>query len=54
MKRKLQYDENIPDKTQKCKGIHSTVQAEIIEIDCLYPADYKKCWELLLVSLIFL
>ena len=24
---------DIPHKTQKCKGIHSTVQAEIIKID---------------------
>ena len=38
------YDEHIPHKTKKCKGIHSTVQAEIIEIDSLYPADLKKCW----------
>ena len=28
-----QYDENIPHKPQKCKGIQSTVQAEIIEMD---------------------
>ena len=35
------------------KGIHSTVQTEIIEIDSLYPADLKTCWELILVSLIF-
>ena len=48
------YDEHIPHKTQKCKGIHSTVQAEIIEIDSLYPADLKKCWEPILVSWIFL
>ena len=52
-KENRKYDEHIPHKTQKCKGIHSTVQAEIIEIDRLYPADYKKCWELILVSLIY-
>ena len=26
-----QYDEHIPHKTQKCKGINSTIKAEIIE-----------------------
>ena len=36
-----QYDEHIPGKTQKWKGIHLTDQAEIIEIDSLYPADLK-------------
>ena len=53
-KENRQYDEHIPQKTQKCKGIHSTVQAPIIEIDSLYPVDLKKCWELILVSLLFL
>ena len=28
-----QYDEHIPHKTQKCKGIHSRGQDIIIEID---------------------
>ena len=46
-----QYDEHTPHKTQKCKGIHSTVQADIISV---HPADLKKCWEPILVSLIFL
>ena len=36
------YDEHIPHKIPKCKGIHSTVQAEIIEINGLYHADFKK------------
>ena len=49
-----QYDEHIPHKTQKCKGIHSTVKAENIEIESLYFADLKQFWELILVSLIFL
>ena len=35
------------------KGMHSTVQTEIIEIDSIYPADLKTCWELILVALIF-
>ena len=39
---------------QKCTGIQSTVQAEIIEIDILYPTYLKKCWELIPISLIFL
>ena len=30
-KENRQYDEHIPLKTQKCKGKHLTVQAEIIE-----------------------
>ena len=51
-KRQFWYDEHIPRKTQKCKGIHWTDQAEIIEIDSLYPADLQMCWELILVSLI--
>ena len=38
------YDEHISYKTQKCKGIHSTVQAEIVEIYNLYPVDLEKCW----------
>ena len=37
-KENRKYDEHIPHKTQNCKGIHSTVQSEIIEIDSLYPA----------------
>ena len=48
-----QNDEHIPHKTQKCKGIHTTFQVEITEIDNLYPADLQKCWKLILVSLIF-
>ena len=36
------YDEHIPHKSQKCKGIHSSVQAQIIGIDSLYPADSKN------------
>ena len=43
-----------PHKTQKCKVIHLTVKAEIFEIDSLYPADLKKCWELIMISVIFL
>ena len=53
-KENRQNDEHIPHKTQKWKGIHSTDQAEIIEIYSLYSADLKKCWELILISLIFL
>ena len=53
-KENRQYDEHIPYKTQKCKGIHLTVQAEIMNIISVRPADFKKCWELDLVSLIFL
>ena len=34
-----QYNEYFPHKTQKCKGIHSTVQTKIIEIGNLYPTD---------------
>ena len=41
IKKIAKYDEHIPNKTQKCKGIHSTVQAEILEIYSLYPADLK-------------
>ena len=48
------YDEHFPRLTRKCKGKHSTIQAEIIKIDSINPADLKKCWELILVSLIFL
>ena len=40
-KENRQYDEHIQHKTQKCKGIYSTVLDEIIEIDSLYPADLK-------------
>ena len=53
-KENRQLGEHIPHKTQKCKGIHSTDQAEIIQIDSLYSADLKKCWELILVSLVVL
>ena len=41
------------EKLKNFKGIHLTDPAEIIEIDSLYPSDLKKCWELILVSLIF-
>ena len=47
-----QYDGHIPYKTQKCKGIHLTVKAQIMTINSLHPADFKKYWELILVSLI--
>ena len=51
----LQYKNiKIQYKIQKCKGIHSIVQAEIIEIDSFHPADKKKCWEPILVLLILL
>ena len=53
-KENRQYDKYITHKTQKCKGIHLTVQAEIMNIISVHPADFKKCWELILVSLIFL
>ena len=40
-----------PYKTQKCKGIHSTCQAEIIDIDSfLYPVDLWKSAGSLLMS----
>ena len=52
-KENRQYDEHITHKTQKCKGIHSIVQAKIIEIDSLHAADLKMCWEPILVLLIF-
>ena len=41
-KENRQYNEHSPYKTQKCKNIHSTVQAEIIDIDSVYPADLKN------------
>ena len=31
-----------------------SIQANIIEIDSLYPADLKKCLDLILVSFIYL
>ena len=48
------YNEHIPHKTQKCKGIHLSVQVEIMNIIRVHPADFKKCWKLDLVSLTFL
>ena len=42
LKENLQYDKHIPHETQKGKGIYSTIQAEITEIDSLYPAVFKK------------
>ena len=41
-KENRQYDEQIPRKTQKCKGKHLTVQVEIVNINCVHPADFKK------------
>ena len=37
-----QNDEHIPHKTQKYKGIHLTVEAEIMIINNVHPADFKK------------
>ena len=33
------YDEHIPHKTQKCKSIHLTVQAAIMNINSLHSAN---------------
>ena len=41
-KENRQYDEHIPHKTQKCKGIHfKNVQAEIMNIYTVHPADFN-------------
>ena len=39
-KENRQYDDHIPHKTQTCKGIHLTVQAEIININNIHPAIF--------------
>ena len=41
-KEKRQYDEHISHKTQKCKCIQLTLQAEIMKINSLHPLDLKK------------
>ena len=53
-KENRQYDEYIPYKTQKYKGIHLTVLAEIISILKFIICRLKNTyWELILDSLIF-
>ena len=37
-----QNDEHIPHKTRKYKGIHLTVEAEIMIINNAHPADFTK------------
>ena len=49
-KENSQYDEHIPHQTQKCNDMHLTVQAEIVNIDSVHPADFEKCREFVLVS----
>ena len=40
----IKREENhVPHKTKKFKGLHSTDQVEIMNIDSFYPADLKKC-----------
>ena len=36
-----QYDKHIPHKTQRCKGIHLTVEAEIMNNNSVHPVDVK-------------
>ena len=54
MLKNRQYDKHNPHKTKKCKDIHLTVQAEIMNINSVHHEGFKKCCELILVSLNFL
>ena len=49
-----QYNEHIPHETHMCKGIHPIVLTEILNMDSLYPAELKSCWEHTLVSFLIL